>query len=304
MTQMTRGETDGNLSGAAQQEMILRERAANSVWRKLRRNKGAFVGFLIVATVVFTAIFGPALSGKDPNKMNFAGMYAKPGERGMILGGDEFGRDLFTRIVYGARVSILVSVGGMSVGAVAGVLLGLLSGFKGGILDSFLMRVMDGMFAFPFILLALLLLTTLGEGIQNVILAIGIANVPGYARVVRGQVLFVKNEEYIKSVAALGASNTRLIFAHILPNVFSQVIVYATLNVAGAILTEASLSFLGMGITPPTASWGGILKTGQDCLQTAPHLALYSGLAILLTVLGFNLLGDGIRDVLDPKMKT
>jgi peptide/nickel transport system permease protein len=296
--------TDGRLSETAQQEMILKERAANSIWRKLLRNRSAFVGFIVVAAVVFTAIFGPMLAAKDPNKMNFANMYAKPGERGMLLGGDEFGRDLFTRIVYGARVSILVSVGGMSIGAVAGVLLGLISGFKGGMLDSFLMRVMDGMFAFPFILLALLLLTTLGEGIHNVILAIGIANVPGYARIVRGQVLFVKNEEYIKSVAALGASGTRLIFAHILPNVFSQVVVYATLNVAGAILTEASLSFLGMGITPPTASWGGILKAGQNCLQTAPHLALYSGLAILVTVLGFNLLGDGIRDVLDPKMKT
>jgi peptide/nickel transport system permease protein len=283
--------------------LVLKERRANSAWRKLLRNKSAFVGSVIVAVAAFTAIFGPSLAGTDPNKMNFARIYGKPGEGGMILGGDEFGRDLFARIIYGTRVSILVSVGGMSIGAAAGVLLGLISGFKGGMLDSFLMRVMDGMFAFPFILLALLLLTTLGEGMQNVILAIGIANVPGYARIVRGQVLVVKNEEYIKSVAALGASASRLIFAHILPNVFSQVIVYATLNVAGAILTEASLSFLGMGITPPTASWGGILKTGQDCLQTAPHLALYSGLAILLTVLGFNLLGDGIRDVLDPKMK-
>lgn len=292
-----------NLLAATQQEMILRERRANGVWRKLCRNKSAFVGFLIVALVVFTALFGPSLTARDPNRMDFLNIYTRPGENGMLLGGDEFGRDLFTRIVYGARVSILVSVGGMAIGAFFGVLIGLVSGFKGGMLDSFLMRVMDGMFAFPFILLALLLLTTLGEGMQNVILAIGIANVPGYARIVRGQVLIVKNEEYIKSIVALGASNFRLIFAHILPNVFSQVIVYATLNVAGAILTEASLSFLGMGITPPTASWGGILKAGQDCLHTAPHLALYSGLAILLTVLGFNLLGDGIRDVLDPKMK-
>jgi peptide/nickel transport system permease protein len=301
---MTGAETaGGSLSESAQQEMILRERRANSAWRKLLRNRSASAGFVIVVLVVFTAIMGPSLVGTDPNKMNFASMYASPGTNGLILGGDEFGRDLFARIIYGARVSILVSVGGMSIGAVIGVMLGLISGFKGGILDSFLMRVMDGMFAFPFILLALLLLTTLGEGMQNVILAIGIANVPGYARIVRGQALIVKNEEYIKSIAALGASGSRLIFAHILPNVFSQVIVYATLNVAGAILTEASLSFLGMGITPPTASWGGILKAGQDCLHTAPHLALYSGLAILLTVLGFNLLGDGIRDVLDPRMK-
>ena len=286
-----------------QQEIILKERKANNAWHKLLRNKSAMVGLVIVGIVVFVAIFGPMLTAKDPYQMDFINMYAKPGQNGMILGGDEYGRDLFTRIIYGARVSIIVSVGGMSVGAILGVIIGLFSGFKGGWIDNVLMRIMDGMFAFPFILLALLLLTALGEGMQNVILAIGIANIPGYARIVRGQVLIVKNEEYVKAVSALGASNGRLIFKHILPNIVSEVIVYATLNVAGAILTESSLSFLGLGIVPPTASWGSILKAGQDCLTTAPHTALYSGLAILITVLGFNLLGDGIRDVLDPKMK-
>lgn len=296
-------KTQATLGLQDQQEMILRERRANNAWHKLARNKSAMVGLVIVAIVVFVAIFGPMLVGKDPYAMDFTNMYTKPGVNGMILGGDEYGRDLFTRIIYGARVSILVSVGGMSVGAIFGVLVGLISGFKGGWVDSALMRIMDGMFAFPFILLALLLLTALGEGMQNVILAIGIANIPGYARIVRGQVLIVKNEEYVKAVGALGASNSRTIFLHILPNIVSEVIVYATLNVAGAILTESSLSFLGLGIVPPTASWGSILKAGQDCLTTAPHIATYSGLAILLTVLGFNLLGDGIRDVLDPKMK-
>ncbi|WP_461811217.1 ABC transporter permease [Faecalimonas sp.] len=286
-----------------QQEMILKERRANNAWHKLIRNKSAMIGLVIVGIVVFVAIFGPLLTSKDPYEMDFINMYAKPGQNGMILGGDEYGRDLFTRIIYGARVSILVSVGGMSVGAAFGVIIGLFSGFKGGWIDNVLMRIMDGMFAFPFILLALLLLTALGEGMQNVILAIGIANIPGYARIVRGQVLIVKNEEYVKAVGALGASNSRIIFKHILPNIVSEVIVYATLNVAGAILTESSLSFLGLGIVPPTASWGSILKAGQDCLTTAPHIALYSGIAILITVLGFNLLGDGIRDVLDPKMK-
>ena len=286
-----------------QADMIIRERKANSIWRKLVRNKSAVVGLIIVAVVVFLAMFGPLLCNHDPYEMDFANMYAKPGTDGLLLGGDEFGRDLFTRIVYGARVSVFVSIGGMSIGAICGVILGLVSGFMGGKIDSIIMRVMDGMFAFPFILLALLLLTALGEGMQNIILAIGIANIPGYARIIRGQVLIVKNEEYIKAVDALGASKIRIIFKHILPNVVSEVIVYATLNVAGAILTESSLSFLGLGIVPPTASWGGILKAGQDCLSTAPHIATFSGLAILLTVLGFNLLGDGIRDVLDPKMK-
>lgn len=165
------------------------------------------------------------------------------------------------------------------------------------------MRIMDGMSAFPFTLLALMLMTALGAGLENVILSIGIASVPGYARMARGQVLVVKNEEYIKAVKALGASNSRILFKHLLPNIVSSLIVYATLNVAGAILTEASLSFLGMGITPPDVSWGSILKDGQDVMRTASHIATFSGIAILITVLGFNLLGDGIRDVLDPKMK-
>ncbi len=291
------------LDEKSQAEMIIRERKANSVWRKLVRNKSAVVGLVIVLIVVFLAIFGPSICPKDPYEMDFLNIHAKPGTNGMLFGGDEYGRDLFTRIVYGARVSILVSIGGMLVGAVCGVVLGLISGYMGGWVDNVLMRIMDGMFAFPFILLALLLLTALGEGIQNIILAIGISNIPGYARIIRGQVLMVKNEEYIKAVSALGASDGRIIFKHILPNVVSEVIVYATLNVAGAILTESSLSFLGLGIVPPTASWGGILKAGQDCLAVAPHISIFSGFAILLTVLGFNLLGDGIRDVLDPKMK-
>ena len=292
-----------SLDEKSQAELIIRERKANSVWRKLFRNKSAVVGLFIVSVVVFLAIFGPALCPKDPYEMDFMNIYTKPGVNGMIFGGDEYGRDLFTRIVYGARVSILVSIGGMSIGAICGVVIGLISGYMGGWVDNLIMRIMDGMFAFPFILLALLLLTALGEGMHNIILAIGISNIPGYARIVRGQVLVVKNQEYIKAVSALGASKGRVIFKHILPNVVSEVIVYATLNVAGAILTESSLSFLGLGIVPPTASWGGILKAGQECLAMAPHISIFSGFAILLTVLGFNLLGDGIRDVLDPKMK-
>ncbi len=198
---------------------------------------------------------------------------------------------------------MIVAVGGMIVGGVTGVLLGLIAGFKGGIIDTIIMRIMDGMFAFPFILLALVLMTVLGDGIGNVILAIGIANVPGFARIVRGQVHIVKNEEYAVAVKSLGASDMRILFKHILPNCISPIIVYATLNVAGSIISEAALSFLGLGVQPPTASWGNILRDGKDTLSTAPHMATFSGLAIIITVLGFNLLGDGIRDVLDPKMK-
>ena len=295
--------TANSLSESKQQELLLRERKANSAWKKLRRNKSAMLGLVLIVFVLLVSIFGPFLMSRDPAAMDFLQINAKPGTNGFLLGSDSLGRDVLTRLVYGGRISLLVAVGGMAVGAVIGILIGLVSGYSGGGVDAVLMRIMDGMSAFPFVLLALMLMTVLGAGMGNVILAIGIASVPGYARMTRGQVLMVKNEDYIKAVKALGASHSRVLFSHLLPNVVSSLIVYATLNVAGAILTEASLSFLGMGITPPQVSWGSILKAGQECLQSAGHVAIFSGLAILITVLGFNLLGDGIRDVLDPKMK-
>ena len=295
--------TANSLSESKQQELLLRERKANSAWKKLGRNKSAMLGLVLIVFVLLVSIFGPFLMSRDPAAMDFLQINAKPGTNGFLLGSDSLGRDVLTRLVYGGRISLLVAVGGMAVGAVIGILIGLVSGYSGGGVDAVLMRIMDGMSAFPFVLLALMLMTVLGAGMGNVILAIGIASVPGYARMTRGQVLMVKNEDYIKAVKALGASHSRVLFSHLLPNVVSSLIVYATLNVAGAILTEASLSFLGMGITPPQVSWGSILKDGQECLQSAGHVAIFSGLAILITVLGFNLLGDGIRDVLDPKMK-
>ena len=295
--------TANSLSESKQQELLLRERKANSAWKKLRRNKSAMLGLVLIVFVLLVSIFGPFLMSRDPAAMDFLQINAKPGTDGFLLGSDSLGRDVLTRLVYGGRISLLVAVGGMAVGAVIGILIGLVSGYSGGGVDAVLMRIMDGMSAFPFVLLALMLMTVLGAGMGNVILAIGIASVPGYARMTRGQVLMVKNEDYIKAVKALGASHSRVLFSHLLPNMVSSLIVYATLNVAGAILTEASLSFLGMGITPPQVSWGSILKDGQECLQSAGHVAIFSGLAILITVLGFNLLGDGIRDVLDPKMK-
>lgn len=296
-------EVNTGLSEKSQQEMLLRERKANSAWRKLTRNKSAMFGLVLVLFVMLVSLLGPMLYKVDPAAMDFLKVNAKPGTPGYPLGADNLGRDMLARLIHGGRISLIVAVGGMAVGAIIGILVGLVSGYAGGKVDAVLMRIMDGMSAFPFTLLALMLMTALGAGMRNVILSIGIASVPGYARMARGQVLVVKNEEYIKAVKALGATNSRIMFRHLLPNIVSALIVYATLNVAGAILTEASLSFLGMGITPPDVSWGSILKDGQDVMRTASHIATYSGFAILITVLGFNLLGDGIRDVLDPKMK-
>ena len=291
------------MGAEAHSAMLRRERRANNAFHKLMRNKTAVIGAVIVILIFIMAIFAPIIATDDPNALAISKAFKAPGFENHIFGTDEFGRDLFSRVVYGARISTVVAIGGTLVGSLIGLLLGLIAGYRGGIVDSVIMRVMDGMFAFPFILLSIILMTILGSGVLNVILAIGISNVPSFARIVRGQVHIVKNEEYCNSSRVLGASGPRILFLHILPNAISPTIVYFTLNVAGSIISEAALSFLGLGIAPPTASWGNILQGGRNCLNTAPHIATISGLFILITVLGFNLLGDGIRDVLDPKMK-
>ncbi len=287
----------------AHAKILKKERKSNNAWNKLKRNKTAMFGFMIVCIMLIMVAFSNFLAPYDPNGLDLGNAYLKPGSDGHIFGTDEFGRDLLSRIIYGSRISMLVAVGATVVGGTIGVFIGLISGYAGGIFDSVIMRIMDGMMAFPFVLLSILLMTILGSGVFNVILAIGIANVPTFARIVRGQVLAVKNEEYSNAARVLGASDARILFGHIFPNSISPIIVYATLNIAGSIISEATLSFLGLGITPPTASWGNILRGGKEYLTTAPHVAMISGFFILITVLGFNLLGDGIRDVLDPKMK-
>ena len=284
-------------------EMIRRERRANNAWNKLRRNKVAMIGLFIVLFMTVMALLAPVLAPYPPNQIKPSKAFLPPGSSGHLFGTDDLGRDLLSRIMYGGRISLIVAVGATIVGAVAGILLGLLSGYCGGWIDSVIMRIMDGMFSFPFILLAMILITVIGSGVPNVILAIGIANVPSFARVVRGQVHIVKREEYINAGNVLGLSHLRQVFLHILPNTMSQIIVYATLRIADAIISEAFLSFLGLGIELPTASWGSILKNGRETLTSAPHIATIAGLFILVTVLGFNLFGDGIRDVFDPKMK-
>ena len=300
---MAEKKTQDVLGREANMAMLQKERKANNAWNKLKRNRTAMIGFFIVCFMILMAILAPMLAPYSPNAINPGIPFKGIGFKGHLLGTDDLGRDILSRIIYGARVSLIVAVGATLVGAGIGVLIGLVAGYFGGWLDIILMRIMDGMFSFPFILLAMILITVLGNGITNVIFAIGIANVPGFARVTRGQVIIVKEEEYCNACRVVGVSDTRLLFLHILPNCVSQIIVYATLRVASAIISEASLSFLGLGIALPTASWGSILRVGRDCLTTAPHVAGVAGVFILVTVIGFNLLGDGIRDVMDPKMK-
>jgi peptide/nickel transport system permease protein len=271
--------------------------------RKLLRNRFAAIGLFVILLLIVTAIFAPLFATHDPYDMDVTKTLLGPGEFDHILGTDSFGRDIFSRIVYGARISLIVGIAAVLFGAVLGSLLGLISGYFGGKTDTIIMRIMDGMMAFPFILLAIVLMTVLGQGLVNVILAIGISNIPGFARVVRGQVLTVKESEYIEVTRSLGAKHGRIIFKHVVPNSIAPLIVYATMSVAGAIISEASLSFLGLGVQPPTASWGSMLQEGKNFLVLSPELATFSGLAILITVLGINIFGDGLRDALDPKMK-
>lgn len=293
----------GVISEETKNAMIMKERKANSPWRKFIRNKSAVVGLIIVVFMLCIGLFAPWIAPCDPNATDVTAAYLAPGEDGHIFGTDDLGRDLFSRIVYGAQMSIVVAIGSTVLGGVIGIILGLISGFAGGIVDAVIMRIMDGLFAFPFILLSLLLVTILGSGVFNVILAIAVGNVPRFARVVRSKVIVAKNEEFCNVERVLGASSLRLMLLHILPSTVSEVVVYATLCVGGSIISEASLSFLGLGILIPTPSWGNILRGGQSCLAMAPHIATISGLFIFVAVIGFNLLGDGIRDVLDPKMK-
>lgn len=272
-------------------------------WRRFARSKSALLGFLLVLLVLVAAIFAPVLAPEDPYQINLLKRLAPPGPS-ELLGRDDFGRDIFSRIIYGSRVSLQVGLFSTLVALIIGIPLGLVAGYYGGRIDNIIMRFLDVMMAFPSILLALTMIAAFGTNLSSVIMSIGLVAVPRYARITRGSTLSVKGMEYIDAAEALGAKTGRVLFKHILPNCLAPIIVYATMGMASAILTEAGLSFLGMGTQPPTPSWGGMLANGREFLRTAPHMATYPGLAIMVTVLGFNLLGDGLRDVLDPRLKS
>lgn len=290
--------TDTNMEMVA-----IKPNKEKSLFRKLIKNRLAAFGLIVILLLTLIAIFAPWIATHKPNEMDVAKSLLGAGEEGHLLGTDNFGRDIFSRLIYGSRISLIVGIAAVLFGAIFGSLLGVIAGYFGGKLDAIIMRFMDGLFAFPFILLAITLMTVLGQGLINVIIAIGVANIPGFARVIRGQVLGVKESDYVEVTKSLGAKHGRIIFQHVLPNSFAPLIVYGTMSVAGAIISEAALSFLGLGVQPPTASWGSMLKDGKDFLVLNPQMATFSGLAILITVLGINLFGDGLRDALDPKMK-
>jgi len=272
------------------------------LWKRIKRSRMAITGLIIITVVIAVAILAPVIAPFDPYKQNLAVRLLKVGSPGHLLGTDEYGRDLLSRLIYGARISLLVGFSSVGFGLVFGVVLGLTAGYYAK-LDGIIMRIIDVLLAFPGVLLALAIVSILGPGIINVIIAIGIWSVPTLARVVRSTVLYIKELDYVTAAKALGETDMNIIFREILPNCMSSIIVYATMRLATAILSAATLSFLGLGAQPPLAEWGAMTATGRNFIYQAPHLTLIPGFAIILVVFGFNSVGDGLRDALDPNLK-
>ncbi|MED1202745.1 ABC transporter permease [Heyndrickxia acidicola] len=293
-------------AGAVQPTVSSKQKKKNngfiSVLKRLVSHRLAVIGLIIVIAQALMAIFAPLLTHYDPTHQDLANALLPAGSHGHWLGTDNYGRDEWGRIVFGARISLVVGIVSVVFGLIGGITLGLLSGYYKK-LDGIIMRIVDLMFAFPGILLAMLIIAILGTSLMNVIIAISIWSVPSCARIVRGSVLSVKKQEYVMAMKSLGASDARIITKHILPNCMAPIIVDATMRMSTAILSTASLSFLGLGAQPPTPEWGAMISEGQAYMWQAPHLTVIPGIAIMLVVFGFNVLGDGLRDALDPSMK-
>jgi peptide/nickel transport system permease protein len=271
-------------------------------WRRSIRTPAVVTGLAVVSLLVLIAVAAPLISPHDPLFQDYGAVLEKPSPT-HLLGTDNIGRDILSRIIYGSQVSLLVGVVAVGIATVLGIAMGLLSGYFGGWVDDVIMRFSDGMYAFPSLLLVLAIASALGPSISNTMIAIGVVSAPGYARLLRGQVLSLRELDYVTAASALGAGHARIMLRHILPNGFAPLLVAASLSVSGAILTEATLSFLGVGVPPPTPSWGSMLQTGFRYIEMAPWFSLYPGLTIFVVVLGFNILGDGLRTVLDPRIR-
>ena len=274
------------------------------VWHRLKRDKMALFGLFILSIVVLAAIFADVIADYETVVIaqNLSDRLQGPSAQ-YWLGTDEFGRDIFARMIHGSRVSLLVGVLSVSISIVIGGSLGAVAGYYGGKLDNVIMRVMDVFLAVPSILLAIAIVSALGANLINLMFAISISSIPSYARVVRASVLSLRDQEFIEAARAIGASDARIIMRHIIPNSLSPVIVQGALGVAGAILSTAGLSFIGLGIQPPEPEWGAMLAGGRQYLRHAWHVTTFPGLMIMITILALNLLGDGLRDALDPRLK-
>ncbi|MGI6377004.1 MAG: nickel transporter permease [Anaerolineae bacterium] len=270
--------------------------------QRLLRDKVALAGLAIMGIFLLTAALAPLLTPYDPIAQTLT-LRRQPPSLAHPLGMDDLGRDILSRIIFGTRRSLQVGVLSVGLAIVVGMLIGAIAGFLGGWLDTIVMRLMDIMLAFPALLLAIAIVTILGPGLMNMLYAIGIVSIPAYARIVRASVLSIKQQDYILAARSLGVRQLRILFRHILPNCLTPLIVQGTLGIGTAILDAAGLSFLGLGAQPPDPEWGAMLGQGRFAVFSAPHIVLFPGIAIMLTVLGFNLLGDGLRDALDPRLR-
>ena len=273
-----------------------------SVWTEFRKNKAAVIGMIILVFVILTAVFADKLAPYDPLEQVYADALQHPSSK-HYFGTDEFGRDIFSRILYGGRVSLLVGVVSVAIACITGSFLGACSGYFGGAYDAAIMRCMDVLLAIPSLLLNLAIIAAFGKSTFNMMLAVGIANIPRYCRLMRASVLQVKNTEYVDATRIAGASDFYIILRHIVPNCLAPIIVQATLSVGSAIIACAGLSFLGVGIPAPTPEWGAMLSSGKEFLRHNAYITIFPGLSIMLVVLSLNLMGDGLRDAFDPKLR-
>ena len=289
-------------SAASEPVVIKKQSQFHEVVGRFVKNKMAVLSFFVIVALVLVAIFADKIApyGWDDQDLNRAFLYPC---KEFLLGTDNYGRDILSRLIYGARYSLSVGLISVTFSCLIGVILGCIAGFYNQVVDNFIMRVVDVLLAIPNILLALSIAAALGPGLLNLIIAVGIGSIPGYARIVRAQILSVKQMEYIEAARSIGASDFRLITKHILPNCLAPIIVQATMSIAIAILSAASLSFLGLGITPPTPEWGSMLSAGRAFMRDFWPIVTFPGLMIMITVFAFNILGDGLRDALDPKLK-
>ncbi|KAA0692563.1 ABC transporter permease [Neorhizobium sp. P12A] len=276
------------------------QRSPNRAWRKLKANKGALVGLVIIVFFTALAILAPVLPIPDPVATSWSAIRKAP-SAAHWLGTDDIGRDILSRMIWGARASLMAGVFSVTIAVVIGVPLGLISGYFGGWVDMIISRVTEAFLAMPFLITAIALAAFLGPSLTNAMIAIGLSAMPVFIRLTRGQVLAVKTEEYVEGARSIGLRHLSIITRYILPNVFAPILVQATLTIATAIIAEASLSFLGLGQQPPAPSWGSMLNVAKNFLSQAPWMAMWPGAAIFLVVIGFNLLGDGLRDALDPR---
>ena len=281
-------------------DLALPPREQSRIWKKLRSNRSVLIGFGIIFFFVLLAVLAPVLPIPNPTKTDWSAV-RKPPSISHWLGTDDIGRDEFARMIWGAQASLLAGVVSVMITIVVSVPVGLAAGYFGGWVDQVISRITDALLATPFLILAIALAAFLGPSLTNAMVAIGVSAMPIFIRVTRGQVLAVKTEDYVESARAIGLGHFRIITHYILPNVFSAILVQSTLSIAVAIIAEASLSFLGLGQQPPAPSWGSMLNTARDFLEQAPWMALWPGIVIFLVVIGFNLLGDGLRDAFDPR---